>query len=64
MAVANGAASVQAITEVVYQDTPTALLPAAERNVFAHLVDLASRGRIQAMPRLELTANFTVNPGG
>ena len=64
VAVANGAASVQAITEVVYQDTPTALLPAAERNVFAHLVDLAGRGRIQAMPRLELTANFTVNPGG
>ncbi|CUH81933.1 hydroxyacylglutathione hydrolase [Tritonibacter multivorans] len=58
-----GAPTVEEITKVVYQDTPTALLPAAERNVFAHLVDLVGRGRIQAMPRLELNAKFTVIPG-
>ena len=63
-AVGGGAASVQQITEVVYKETPAALFPAAERNVFAHLVDLAGKGRVQAMPRLELTAKFTVKPSG
>ena len=37
----------------IYADTPPALLPAATRNVFAHLVDLAERGL--AAPRAQLS---------
>ena len=61
-AVNSGARSVPHIAQIVYKETPSALLPAAERNVFAHLVDLVGRGRIQAIPRLELSAKFTVIP--
>lgn len=34
------------LTRRVYLDTPPALLPAAERNVLAHLTDLVTRGRV------------------
>lgn len=44
MAVTGGAQTLSAITEVVYTDVPPALLPAAARNVLAHLIDLAARG--------------------
>ncbi|WP_116131996.1 MBL fold metallo-hydrolase [Tropicimonas sp. IMCC34043] len=30
----------------IYRDTPAPLLPAAERNVLAHLIDLSSRGMV------------------
>jgi len=45
-AVSAGAASVQAITTAVYTDVAPALLPAAARNVLAHLIDLQGRGLI------------------
>ena len=45
-ALAAGAASAPAITAAVYTDTPPALLPAAMRNVLAHLIDLEGRGLI------------------
>lgn len=45
-AIAAGAASAQAITAAVYTDVPPALLPAAARNVLAHLIDLEGRGLI------------------
>lgn len=32
----------------IYADTPTALLPAATRNVLAHLIDLTSKSRVTA----------------
>ena len=35
--------SIKEITKNVYLDTSDALLPAAERNVFAHLIDLCER---------------------
>ena len=35
--------SIKEITKNVYHDTSEALLPAAERNVFAHLIDLCER---------------------
>ncbi len=35
-----GPATVTALTGKIYTDTPQALLPAAERNVLAHLIDL------------------------
>ncbi|HBS49748.1 MAG TPA: MBL fold metallo-hydrolase [Rhodobacteraceae bacterium] len=47
----------------IYTDTPPALLPAAARNVFAHLVDLHQRGRVRALPDLAVGARFEVVQG-
>ncbi len=47
-----------AVTRAVYTDTPAPLLPAAERNVFAHLIDLVERNRAAARPELGTTAGF------
>ena len=49
-----------AIAASVYIDTPTEFLPAAERNVFAHLVDLSSRGIVAAIPTLSPIARFAL----
>lgn len=46
----------------VYTDLPAHLLPAAERNVFAHLISLTERGLVTAAPRLSLTARFGQTP--
>jgi glyoxylase-like metal-dependent hydrolase (beta-lactamase superfamily II) len=46
------------VTEEVYTDIAAHLLPAAARNVFAHLIDLTERGIVQASPRLGLDAGF------
>lgn len=47
-----GADSVAAVTRAVYTDVDPALLPAASRNVLAHLIDLDARGlaRFQGRP--------------
>ncbi len=47
-AIATGADTVTAITRTVYVDVDPALLPAAERNVLAHVIDLEARGLIVA----------------
>lgn len=46
-AIGAGAGTVQAITAAVYHDVQPALLPAAARNVLAHLIDLEARARIE-----------------
>ncbi|MDF0603454.1 MBL fold metallo-hydrolase [Psychromarinibacter sp. C21-152] len=46
------------LTRAVYRDTPAALMPAAERNVLAHLIDLAQKNRVRAAPRLSGDARF------
>ncbi|SPF76480.1 Hydroxyacylglutathione hydrolase GloC [Aliiroseovarius pelagivivens] len=51
-------ATVPALTSEIYTETPDALIPAAERNVFAHLIDLATREIVAASPRLEANAVF------
>lgn len=56
---AEGPASVAALTASIYSDTPKSLLPAAERNVFAHLIDLTERGLVAAKPQLSQAAIFT-----
>ena len=43
----------------IYSDTPPALLPAAERNVFAHLVDLTGKQRVSPNGALGIQAEFT-----
>jgi glyoxylase-like metal-dependent hydrolase (beta-lactamase superfamily II) len=52
--------SIPVLTARVYVDTPRHLLPAAERNVFAHLVDLHSRGLVTATPALHPDAGYAL----
>jgi glyoxylase-like metal-dependent hydrolase (beta-lactamase superfamily II) len=47
-----------ALTRQIYQDAPLALIPAAERNVLAHLIDLEARNLVRATPGLNPTAKF------
>jgi len=47
-----------ALARRLYVETPPALLPAATRNVFAHLVDLASRNRVAPEGPLAVEAAF------
>ena len=35
------------ITKIVYTDIDNSLIPAATRNVFAHLIDLSERGFVE-----------------
>lgn len=55
-----GPATPARLTRAIYTDTPDALLPAAERNVFAHLIDLWSRGIVAATPTLSPSATFAL----
>ncbi|MFT5650049.1 MAG: glyoxylase-like metal-dependent hydrolase (beta-lactamase superfamily II) [Yoonia sp.] len=48
------------ITGLVYADVNPALMGAAKRNVFAHLVDLSQRGLITAHPSLQTDAIFSM----
>jgi len=49
-ALTHGPARAGDVTRAIYRDIPPGLLPAASRNVLAHLVDLHERGRIVASP--------------
>ncbi|WP_457645434.1 MBL fold metallo-hydrolase [Profundibacter sp.] len=51
-------ATVATLTKQVYTDTPPALFPAAERNVFAHLIDLTTRQRVKPLKTLSQSAEF------
>jgi hydroxyacylglutathione hydrolase len=55
-----GPATPRALTAVIYVDTPPSLLPAAERNVLAHLVALEEAGRVTASPFLSAWAEFAL----
>lgn len=57
-ALAAGPADAATLTRTIYTDTPAALLPAAERNVFAHLVDLVQKNRVAAKSALSARAVF------
>ncbi len=50
---ASGAATAIQLALHIYTTTPPALLPAAARNVLAHLIDLQSRGVVNAAPDAE-----------
>lgn len=54
-----GPTTIPLLTRRIYRDTPPALLPAAERNVLAHLIDLASRNLVAAAPDLHPDAEFS-----
>ncbi|NIZ12419.1 MBL fold metallo-hydrolase [Phaeobacter sp. HF9A] len=49
------------LTQLIYTETPSALLLAAERNVFAHLVDLHQRGKAQALGPLTTQVRFAAD---
>lgn len=57
-ALSDGPQTIPALTRAIYTDTPPPLLPAAERNVFAHLIDQVGRRRVRASPHLAPTATF------
>lgn len=46
------------LTARLYHDIPARLLPAAERNTLAHLIDLASRNLVTARPALQPDAEY------
>jgi hypothetical protein len=50
-----------ALADRIYTDTPPELLPAAARNVLAHLIALAERGRVTARPALAAEAVYTLS---
>ena len=57
---ATAPATPETLTRAIYTDTPPALIPAAERNVFAHLIDLWTREKVTATPTLSPGAMFTL----
>ena len=57
-ALAHGPADAKTLTAAIYHDTPAALLPAAQRNVLAHLLDLKDRNMISATPPLTAASTF------
>lgn len=59
-ALEDGAATIPALTDRVYTGTPSHLLPAAQRNVLAHLIDLWSRNQVTAAPGLHPDAAFAL----
>ena len=58
-ALAQGAATPRELARRIYTDIPERMLPAAERNVLAHLVDLVERNIVIAEGRLTTTARFS-----
>lgn len=54
--------SLESIAQRVYRGTPLALMPAAERNVLAHLIDQCDRGICVASPQIGMTALFSRGP--
>ena len=53
-----GATNVEEIARSAYSDLPAAMLPAAERNVLAHLLDLVERGSVRPEPEIAIPARF------
>ncbi|MCG7492757.1 MBL fold metallo-hydrolase [Thalassobius sp. Cn5-15] len=50
--------TVSALTQVIYTEVPPALIPAAERNVFAHLVDLYVKNIVICSDPLSFKTHF------
>ncbi|NBT30627.1 MAG: MBL fold metallo-hydrolase [Rhodobacteraceae bacterium] len=59
-ALSAGKHSAATLTKAIYTDIQPALWPMAERNVFAHLIDLYARNRISAEPELSIHAEFAL----
>ncbi|QBF32113.1 MBL fold metallo-hydrolase [Thalassococcus sp. S3] len=59
---AQAPATAEVLAHRIYTETPPALLPAATRNVFAHLVDLAQQNRAHPIGPLAADARFALGP--
>ncbi len=59
----DGPADIATLAGRVYRDTPPALMPAARRNLLAHLIDLTERNRVEAIPAISPEAVFRHNDG-
>lgn len=57
-ALSEGPASATELAQAIYTETPPALLPAATRNVLAHLIDLYGRSEVAPVGELSDTAQF------
>lgn len=57
-ALGNGPATAPDLTARIYTGIDPRLIPAAERNVLAHLIDLVERNLVSATPELAVTAQF------
>ncbi|MCA0919901.1 MBL fold metallo-hydrolase [Pseudooceanicola nanhaiensis] len=57
-ALSDGPATAAALAARIYTDTDPRLLPAATRNVLAHLIDLTGRSRVSPVGDLTLDARF------
>ncbi|MFK7744365.1 MAG: MBL fold metallo-hydrolase [Roseobacter sp.] len=53
-----GPASAAALAQQIYTDAPAQLLPAAERNVLAHLIDLKNKKQVSAVKDLNPAGEF------
>ncbi|KIC26554.1 MULTISPECIES: MBL fold metallo-hydrolase [unclassified Leisingera] len=62
-ALAQAPATARSLAEQIYTGTPPALLKAAERNVFAHLVDLTGRGMAEPQGALSASSVFEISKG-
>ncbi|MEL6619200.1 MAG: MBL fold metallo-hydrolase [Pseudomonadota bacterium] len=60
-ALADGAATAETLARRIYTDTPAALLPAATRNVLAHLIDLTGKSRVRPTDALSADAHFELS---
>jgi len=61
---ARGPADAATLAGRIYTDTPPELMPAAARNVLAHLVDLMQADRVRALSPLSPTARFALSESG
>ena len=59
-ALQSGPATSATLAARIYTDTPPALLPAATRNVLAHLIDLNGKNRVAPMGPLGADVQFTL----
>lgn len=61
-ALRDGPMTVAGLTAQIYSDTPTALWPAAGRNILAHLIGLSQNGEIISDDGFSSDANFRLIP--
>jgi glyoxylase-like metal-dependent hydrolase (beta-lactamase superfamily II) len=59
-----GPADAATLAARIYTDTPPTLMPAAARNVLAHLVDLLQGGRVRALSALSPGTRFALPAAG
>lgn len=59
-ALQTGPATAETLTRSIYSDVDQRLLPAAERNVLAHLIDLTGRDLTAPLGALSATASFAL----